>query len=141
MTRSTRNRRPARAAAAKNTPITPRAVLLAGVGAVAIARRQAVQAADALAALPGTLGAKACAFADEARERAFRARKLAKARLAPVQKQVAQVAAQAEAEFEARVAPLLARFGATPARKPRRAAAPRKRPVAKRPAAKRARRA
>lgn len=141
MTRSTRSRRPARAVAAKKTPITPRALLLAGIGAAAIARKQAAAAAGALAALPGTLGAKACALADDARERALQARKLARTRLAPVQKQVAQVAAQAEAEFEARVAPLLARFGAAPVRKPRRAAAPRKRPAAKRPAAKRARRA
>ena len=135
MTRKTR--RPTRTPA-RPTPITPRAVLLAGVGAVSLGRKQVAAAAEALASLPGTLGAKACALADEARERALQARKQARARLAPVRKQVEKVAAQAEAEFQARFGPLLSRVGAGPVgpsrRKPgtRRAGAPARKAVRRR---------
>lgn len=107
MTRQTTPRRRRTAPVA----ITPRAVLLAGLGAASLARKQAIrQLADA-AANAEALRARADAAAVEA------GRKVAKLR-----KQAAGFAAQAEAEFEARFL--------KPKRSPRRTT---------RPAAKRAR--
>jgi hypothetical protein len=153
MTRSTRSaskaRRPARAAA---TPVTARNVLLAGLGAVAIGRRQAV---EALATAPESLRERACAAAGQARREVEKLRKQAEkkiaplrkqaeAKVAPLRKQALAFADQAQAEFEARLQPVLVRFGLadTPARARRRPAAKKasRRPAA-RQAAKRARRA
>lgn len=156
MTRSTRSaskaRRPARAAA---TPVTARNVLLAGLGAVALGRRQAAQAVEALAAAPESLRERACAAAGQARREVEKLRKQAEkkiaplrkqaeAKVAPLRKQALTFADQAQAEFEARLQPVLVRFGLadTPARARRRPAAKKasRRPAA-RQAAKRARRA
>lgn len=145
MTRSTRSaskaRRPARAAA---TPVTARNVLLAGLGAVALGRRQAAQAVEALAAAPESLRERACAAAGQARREVEKLRKQAEKKMAPLRKQALAFADQAQAEFEARLQPVLVRFGLadTPARARRRPAAKKasRRPAA-RQAAKRARRA
>lgn len=104
MTRQTspRRRRPAPVA------LSPRAVLLAGLGAASLARKQALrQLADA-AANAEALRARADAAAVEAGRQVARLRK-----------QAAGFAAQAEAEFEARFL--------KPKRSPRRSAAKRAR--------------
>lgn len=78
----TRTRTTRRSVRKTKTELSPRAVLLAGIGAVSLCRKQA------------------------------------KARLAPVQKQASQFAQLAQAEFEARFAPVLVKLGAkAPAKK------------------------
>lgn len=110
MTRKTTPRR--RTATA--TPVTPRTVLLAGLGAVVITRREALRQLEAAAARVETLRESADAAAIEAGRQVARLRGQAEA-----------IAERAQAEFEARF------IKARPAaRKPRRAV---------RPAAKRAR--
>lgn len=110
MTRKT----PTRRRTAKSTPVTPRNVLLAGLGAVVLTRREAIRRFETAAARAETLRGRADAVANEA------GRKVAKLR-----EQAEAIADRAQAEFEARF------IKARPAaRKPRRAA---------RPAAKRAR--
>ncbi|MDY0022413.1 hypothetical protein [Arenimonas caeni] len=90
------------------TPVTPRTVLLAGLGAFALTRREAVRrirsAADRAAALRG----RADTVANEAGRQVARLREQAEA-----------IAERAQAEFESRF------IQARPAaRKPRRAARP-----------------
>lgn len=110
MTRKT----PTRRRTAKSTPVTPRTVLLAGLGAVVLTRREAIRRIESAATRAGSLRSQADAVANEA------GRKVAKLR-----EQAEAIADRAQAEFEARF------IKAKPAaRKPRRAA---------RPAAKRAR--
>lgn len=112
MTRKTTPRR--RTATTKATPVTPRTVLLAGLGAVVVTRREALRKLEAAAAGVETLRDSADAAAIEAGRQVARLRGQAEA-----------IAERAQAEFEARF------IKAKPAaRKPRRAV---------RPAAKRAR--
>src|SRR5690606_39790955 len=98
MTRSTRSaskaRRPARAAA---TPVTARNVLLAGLGAVALGRRQAAQAVEALAAAPESLRERACAAAGQARREDAKMRKQAEKKMAPLRKPALAFADPAQA--------------------------------------------
>lgn len=136
MTRSTTTRRTARKTTTKpKTELSPRAVLLAGLGAVSLGRKQALKSVDGLASGADELRSRAEAAAREAGNRVAKFRKQAKAKLAPVQKQANQFALKAQAEFETRFAPVLAKLGAkAPAKRATRTA---KRPA--RPAAKRAR--
>lgn len=111
MTRSTKTRRTVRKT---RTELGPRAVLLAGLGVVSLGRKQALKSVDGL----DDLRARAEALALEAGSRVAKLRKQAKAKLAPVQKQATRFAEKAQAEFEARLAPVLVKLGAkAPARK------------------------
>lgn len=103
-------------AAARRTQFQPHDLLLAGLGAVSLGRKQAAH-----------LYANGFEGVSELRERAAQAvqvaskkvngkvatlRKQAQAKAAPVRKQVVALAKQARAQAEARLAPVLARFGA-----------------------------
>ena len=132
MTRSTTPRRTVRKTQAK-TELSPRAVLLAGLGAMSLGRKQALKSVDGLATGADDLRSRAEAAAREAGNRVAKFRKQAKAKLAPVQKQATQLARKAQAEFEARFAPVLAQFeGKAPAKRPARATKRTTRPAAKR---------
>lgn len=112
MTRKT----PTRRRTAKSTPVTPRTVLLAGLGAVVLTRREALRQIEAAAARADALRERADAVANEA------GRQVAKLR-----EQAEAFAGRAQAEFEARF------IQAKPAaRKPRRAARPAARRARKR---------
>ena len=111
MTRKTPSRR-----RTAQTPVTPRTVLLAGLGAVVLTRREAVRRMQSAAARTAALRGRADAIASEAGRKVARLREQAEA-----------IAERAQAEFEAR----FIKKARPAARKPRRAA---------RPAAKRARR-
>ncbi|WP_146909607.1 hypothetical protein [Arenimonas daejeonensis] len=117
MTRTRTTRRSVRKTKTK-TELSPRAVLLAGLGAVSLCRKQALKSVDGLATGADDLRSRAEAAAREAGNRVAKFRKQAKTRIAPVQKQAAQFAQLAQAEFEARFAPVLVKLGAkAPARK------------------------
>ena len=113
MTRSTTTRR----RSPRKTEVSPRTVLLAGIGAASLGRKQAIKSIDGLAELPDVLRQRADDAAREAGKSVAKFRKQAKAKLAPVKKQVAGFAQQAQAEFETRFAPVLVKLGAKPARK------------------------
>lgn len=118
MTRSTSTRR----RTVRKTELSPRAVLLAGLGAVSLCRKQALKSVDGLA---GT--------ADQLRQRADAASRQAGKRVATLKKQATAFATKAQGEFETRFAPLLEKLGAEPARTRRARPAKRSsRPVAKR---------
>jgi hypothetical protein len=135
MTRSTTNRR----RTARKTEFTPRDFVLAGLGAVSLGRKQALKSIDGLAELPEALRQRADAAAREAGSRVAKLRKQAKTRLAPVQKQAASFAKQAQAEFETRFAPVLAKLGAKPkAKRPARKTTRTARPAARKATRKRA---
>lgn len=132
MTRSTSPRRTVRKTTTR-TELSPRALLLAGLGAASLGRKQALKSVDGLAASAEDIRGRAEAAALEAGNRVAKFRKQAKARLAPVQKQASQFALKAQAEFEARFAPVLAKLGGkTPAKRTTRAAKRVTRPAAKR---------
>lgn len=114
----TRTRTTRRSVRKTQTELSPRAVLLAGIGAVSLCRKQALKSVDGLADGADELRNRAEAAARDAGSRVAKLRKQAKARLAPVQKQAAQFAQLAQAEFEARFAPVLVKLGAkAPAKK------------------------
>lgn len=129
MTRSTTTRR----RSPRKTEVSPRTVLLAGIGAASLGRKQAIKSIDSLAELPDVIRQRADDAAREAGSRVAKFRKQAKAKLAPVKKQVAGFAQQAQAEFETRFAPVLVKLGAkAPAKRTARKAARTARPAAKR---------
>ena len=129
MTRST----PTRRRSPRKTEVSPRTVVLAGIGAASLGRKQAIRSIDGLAELPDTLRLRAEEAAREAGKTVARFRKQAKARLAPVKKQVAGFAQQAQAEFETRFAPVLVKLGAkAPAKRTARKSTRTARPAAKR---------
>jgi DNA anti-recombination protein RmuC len=132
MTRKTTRRPAARKAATRKLELTPRAVLLAGLGAVSLGRKQAQESLEALAANAGELRARADDAAREAGARVAKLRKQAQTRLAPVQKQAEAFARQAEQQFETTFAPVLARFGVAAKPAKRRAPARRAKPAARR---------
>ena len=134
MTRSNARKTPSRRRGAGKAALTPQNLLLAGLGAVSLTRKQALQALADAADGVEQLRARADDAAREAGSRVARLRKQARARLAPVQKQAAAFADQAQAEFEARLAPVLVKFGVKPAaRRPARKPSTRRtRPAAKR---------
>ncbi len=119
MTRSTTTRR----RTIRKTAVNPRNVLLAGIGAASLGRKQAIKSIDGLAELPDLLRQRADDAAREAGSRVARFRKQARAKLAPVKKQATSFARQAQAEFETRFAPVLAKLGAkAPAKRARKRA-------------------
>jgi hypothetical protein len=126
----TRTRTTRRSVRKTKTEVTPRAVLLAGIGAASLCRKQALKSVDSLATGADSLRNRAQTAAREAGGAAAKLGKQAKARLAPVQKQAAQFAQLAQAEFEARFAPVLVKLGAKaptkkrPARSAKRVARP-----------------
>jgi DNA anti-recombination protein RmuC len=132
MTRKTTRRSNARKPAAQKLELTPRAMLLAGIGAVSLGRKQAQASLEALAANAEDLRARADDAAREAGARVAKLRKQAQTRLAPVQKQAEAFARQAEQQFETTVAPVLAKFGVATQAKARRAPARRAKPAARR---------
>lgn len=121
----------ARAAARAAHPgLTPRNVVLAGIGAVAAGRRRARAAFDAVAIGAATLPARgrataraaaqqAVALANEAEAKFAPLRREAKARLAPLRRRAEALVRDAEREFEAVATPVLAKLGIAPARKRR----------------------
>ena len=124
MTRSTPTRRRTR-----KTEVSPRTVVLAGIGAASLGRKQAIKSIE----LPETLRLRAEDAAREAGKSVAKFRKQAKAKLAPVKKQVAGFAQQAQAEFETRFAPVLVKLGAkAPAKRTARKATRTARPAARR---------
>ncbi len=134
MVRST----PTRRRSPRKTEISPRTVMLAGIGAASLGRKQAIKSMDELAELPETLRLRAEDAAREAGKSVAKFRKQAKAKLAPVKKQVAGFAQQAQSEFETRFAPVLVKLGAkAPAKRTARKTTRTTRTA--RPAAKRAR--
>lgn len=133
MARTTKTRR----AAPRSTPRTelqPRELLLAGLGAISLGRKQAIKSyAEGFEGLY-ELRARAEAAVHEAVEtvngqvidlrksvksQVAGLRKQAKAKVAPVQKKVVALATEARAQAETRFAPLLAKLGGKPAPKKR----------------------
>ena len=129
MVRST----PTRRRSPRKTEVSPRTVVLAGIGAASLGRKQAIKSIDGLAELPETIRQRAEIAAREAGKSVARFRKQAKAKLAPVKKQVAGFAQQAQAEFETRFAPVLVKLGAkAPAKRTARKSTRTARPAARR---------
>lgn len=124
---------PTRRRSSRKTEVSPRTVVLAGIGAASLGRKQAIKSIDGLAELPETLRQRAEVAAREAGKSVARFRKQAKAKLAPVKKQVAGFAQQAQAEFETRFAPVLVKLGAkAPAKRTARKSTRTARPAARR---------
>jgi hypothetical protein len=124
---------PTRRRSPRKTEVSPRTVVLAGIGAASLGRKQAIKSIDGLAELPETLRVRAEDAAREAGKSVAKFRKQAKAKLAPMKKQVAGFAQQAQAEFETRFAPVLVKLGAkAPAKRTARKATRSARPAAKR---------
>lgn len=98
--------------------MTPRTLLLAGLGAALLARREAGRLAGEAAEVPERLRAGAEAAAHAARLEARRLAKAARDRLAPMQREadrvgvrIGQARAQGLAEAAKRLNPLLSRAG------------------------------
>ena len=131
MTRTRTNRRIVRKSPTVNGP---RAVVLAGIGAASLCRKQAIRSVDTLSAGADALRKGALDAAKQAGGTLASLRRQAGSRLAPVQAQAARFAKIAQTEFEARFAPVLVALGVEaaaskrPARQARRVA----RPAAKR---------
>jgi hypothetical protein len=103
--------------------------LLAGVGAVSLGRKQAIQSyQQAIDGLNGLRG-KAESAAREFESKARQLRRQLDARIAPMQKQFVALATEARTQAERRLSPVLSRFGIKPVPAKR---APRKRAVAER---------
>lgn len=123
--KTSRNTRRAPGAKTNGTrQTTPRHVWLAVLGAAAVARRETLAGAEAALATATRLRSDACNFASDARD-------VARGAAMTVGEQIEPALARASGEFEARIAPVLSRFGfAQPtratARKPRKAAARKK---------------
>ena len=126
------------ASSARRPQFQPHDLLLAGIGAVSLGRKQVIQAyangfegvaelrsraEDAVQTAAKTLNGKVIAL-----------RKQAKAKAAPVQKKVLALASEAKAQARTRLAPVLASLGLKPARA-------RRSPARKKPAAARSRKA
>lgn len=120
MTSKIKRRSPVRAKARAARPEwNPRNVVLAGIGAVALGRRQARAAIEDLVANAGTYQTRSSEVAHAAGQRVARFAKQAKATLAPIQRQAEAYARDAEREFEAVVAPVLVKIGLVDAPKRR----------------------
>jgi hypothetical protein len=126
MTRKTSTRRPARRTA---TPaVTPRRVLLAGLGAIALGRERARETIDDLAANAGTFPQRGAEFAEAAGRTVAGIAARAKSRLKPLKEQAAAFAHKAEAHFLVAVAPVLEKAGMIDAPVRRRAPAAKRTP-------------
>lgn len=132
MTRSSPTRR--RSTRTPALTLSPRAVILAGLGAVSLGRKQAIESIDGLADGATALRSRADAAARDAGSRVARLRKQAQSRLVPLKKQAMAFAKQAQASVETTLSPVLVKLGVKPAKakRPARAAKRVARPAAKR---------
>jgi len=147
-----------RAAPRAAKPLQPRDLVLAGIGAVSLGRKQVLQTyadgfdgiVDLRARTEKSLNAyvksakgKVAGLEKQAKAKTASLKKQVKAKVAPIQKNLVALATEAKAQAETRLAPVLAKLGVK--KKPVRRAATKKKVVAKRPAkrvvAKRGRRA
>lgn len=133
MARTTKTRRTAPRSAPR-TELQPRELLLAGLGALSLGRKQAIKSyAEGFEGL-ADLRARAEAAVQDAVEtvngqvsdlrksvktQVAGLRKQAKAKVTPVQKKVVALATEARTQAETRFAPMLAKFGVKPAPKKR----------------------
>ncbi len=129
---------PTRRKPAPRPELTSRRVLLAGLGAVSLGRKQARASIEDFAANAGTYQARSAEAAHAAGQRVAKFARQAQAKLAPLKQQAIAFARKAEGEFEASVVPVLAKLGvvAAPKRRTRKAPAARK-PAARKAAARR----
>lgn len=118
--------------AAKRTEFQPHDLLLAGIGAVSLGRKQLADAyANGFEGIAELNGRAQDAFQSAARAfngKVVALRKQAKAKTAPVQKKVVALANEAKAQAQLRFAPVLVRLGVKKA--PAKRAAARKKPAA-----------
>lgn len=123
------------ASAAKRIQFQPQDLLLAGIGAVSLGRKQVIEAYatgfEGVAELRSRAGHAVQSAAKTLNGKVVLLRKQAEATAAPVAKKVIKLADEAKAQAQARFAPVLARFGVkkAPARRPaakKRAAAKKK---------------
>lgn len=118
--------------AAKRTEFQPHDLLLAGIGAVSLGRKQLADAyANGFEGIAELSGRAQDAFQSAARAfngKVVALRKQAKAKTAPVQKKVVALANEAKAQAQLRFAPVLVRLGVKKA--PAKRAAARKKPAA-----------
>jgi hypothetical protein len=143
MSKQIKARRPA---AKRPLEIGPRELLLAGLGAVSLTRKQSIKAFDALVAGSGELRSRVGEAVGNAsvavNDGLYAARERVEGAVSPLIERAGSTLQVLRGEVEAKVAPVLQRLGVTlPARKPaRRPAAKRvaKRATAKRSARKRA---
>lgn len=130
-------RRPA--PAATRTQFQPQDLLLAGIGAVALGRKQIgrvyANGFEGIAELRDRAQDAAYGVAQSLNGTALALRKQAVAKVAPVRKQLGALAAEAQAQARTKVAPLLARLGIKAAAVKKRA------PARKKPARSRSRKA
>ena len=146
MSRNSKRRNPAHARAVvrdAHPGLTPRNVVLAGLGAVSLGRREATAALGAFAAGAADLPARARdAVVDAGHQLAFLAkqgeaqlaplRRQAEAKLKPLRAQAEAFARDAEREFAAVAEPVLAKLGIVDA--PVRRTAPARKTAARKPA-------
>lgn len=139
MTRKTPTRRAAARSRTARTPVTSRSVLLAGLGAVSLGRRQAKESIDGFAANADTFQQRSTDLAHSAGRKVAALASKAQARLAPLKKQASSFASKAEAQFLVSVAPMLEKLGVIDAPARRHAPArPRKSAAGAKPATRRA---
>ncbi len=119
MTRKTTTRRSATRKPAPRTAVTSRSVLLAGLGAVSLGRKQARESIGDLVAGAGALPLRGSELAHAAGQQVAAIARQAQARVAPLKKQAAAFATTAENQFLVTVAPVLEKLGviATPKRR------------------------
>jgi len=147
MARSLPSNRTANRARPAAVPVTPRTLILAGIGAALLARREAERLAAEASSVPQRLRAGADAAVETACIEAKKLANSARTGIAPLRREVAKLGTQLEAareqglaEAAKRLNPLLARVG-LPTLAVRRPAAKRgvRKPAAsRRPAAKKA---
>jgi hypothetical protein len=111
------------APAAKNSQFQPHDLLLAGIGAVSLGRKQVVDAYangfEGVAELRTRAEHAVQTAAKTLNGKVVKLRKQAEAKAAPVRKQVIKLADEARTQAQIRLAPVLAKFGVKPAAKKR----------------------
>lgn len=118
MARKTTNRP---AASERHAEFQPRQLLLAGIGAVSLGRKQVIQTCAQAARDIDDLPAKAEAVVKEAEIAARKLRKQVEGEVSKFRRQAIAIATQARTEAEKRFAPVLVRLGVKPAPAKRRA--------------------
>jgi hypothetical protein len=118
------------AVAAHRPEFQPRELLLAGIGAVSLGRKQIIQSYAQAARDIDALPAKAEAVVKDAESAARKLRKQVEAEVSRFRKQTASLVTEVRSQAEKRFAPVLVSLGVKPA--------PAKRRVAKEPAARKA---
>jgi hypothetical protein len=126
------------ASAARHTQFQPQDLLLAGIGAVSLGRKQVIEAYangfEGVAELRNQAEHAVQSAAKTFNGKVIQLRKQAEAKAAPLAKKVIKLADEAKAQAQTRLAPVLAKFGVkkAPARRP---AAKKRAPAKKKPAA------